>query len=752
MPNPIVECVPNFSEGRNLAVIKEITDVAESVPGIKLLDVDPGANTNRTVVTFVGAPDAVEEAAFKVVAKAATVIDMRSHKGEHPRMGATDVLPFVPVADITMEECAEMARRVGKRIGEELGISVYLYENAASRPERRNLSRVRSGEYEGMAEKLKDPDWKPDFGPATLNAKAGVTAVGAREFLIAYNVNLNTTDRRYANELGYVLRERGRWKREGNTEPFYYKGKVVRFPGDGTYPCGPCDFVGGSFEELEAHYRDVHGGDLRARYAGLDIDPTSPSGPVFDDGMFKHVKAIGWVIEEYNRAQISMNLTNYKVSPPHEVLEAARAEAAKRGIVITGSELVGLVPFEALRQAGVFYRRRMMKSTGIPVADLMETAIQSMGLRDVTPFDPREKVLGLPQVEGPLVHLTTSDFVDEVSRESPAPGGGSVAALAGALGGALASMVANLSVGKGDFDPHYDTLCDLAERAQAVKDALIRAVDEDTRAFDSVLTGMRMPQDTDEERAARAAAIEAGYRVATQVPLSTVEGCLDAMKLCREMAALAPKEMISDVGTGALLGHAGVKAAGYNVRINLPHIKDEAFRARVQETLDGYLKEAVEVAAAVEEKVEASLSEWPLRRKEGRKLTQPISHAILPEKGLVISTWTGKITDADILPGYRALYEDPRWRPGMHEVGDLRNADLSGVTTFGFRRLQKVVASYLSDFKGTFRTAILVPDAGLSFGLGRVYEAYAGGSPEEVQLCESVAEVEAWLGVGDLPL
>ena len=607
MPNPIVECVPNFSEGRNPAVIKEITDVIEAVAGVRLLDVDPGANTNRTVVTFVGAPDAVEEAAFRAVAKAAQVIDMRRHKGEHPRMGATDVLPFVPVADITMEECADMARRVGKRIGDELKIPVFLYENAASRPERRNLARIRSGEYEGMAEKLRDPEWKPDFGPDAPNPGAGVMAVGAREFLIAYNVNLNTTDRRYANELAYVLRERGRWKRTGNTEPFYYKGKVVRFPDDGTFPCGPCDFVGASFEELEAHYRDVHGGDLPARYASLEIDPGNPSGPVFDDGLFKDVKAIGWVIEEYGRAQISMNLTNYHVTPPFEVLEAARAEAAKRGIGVTGSELVGLVPFEALRQAGVFYRRRMMKSTGIPVSDLMETAVQSMGLRDVGPFDAKEKVLGLPQVEGPLVLRPTHDFVDEVSRESPAPGGGSVAALAGALGGALASMVANLSVGRGEMDPHYDALCALAERAQSVKDALIRAVDEDTRAFDSVLTGMRMPQDTDEERAARSAAIEAGYRVATSVPLSTVEGCVDAIRICGEMVALAPKEMISDVGTGALLGLAGAKAAGYNVRINLPHITDEAFRAEVRGKLDGLMADAAKLAAKVEEKVEGAL-------------------------------------------------------------------------------------------------------------------------------------------------
>jgi glutamate formiminotransferase/formiminotetrahydrofolate cyclodeaminase len=607
MSHAIVECVPNFSEGRNPAVIKEITDVIEAVAGIRLLDVDPGANTNRTVVTFVGAPDAVEEAAFRAVQRAAQLIDMRKHSGEHPRMGATDVLPFVPVAGVTMEECAEMARRVGRRLGEELGIPIYLYEHAASRPERQNLARVRSGQYEGMADKLKDPEWAPDFGPQSLNEAAGVTAVGAREFLIAYNINLNSTDRRYANDIAYVLRERGRWKRTGNTDPFYYKGSVVTFPGDGTYPCGPCDFVGDSFEELEDHYSDTHGGDLRARYESLGIAPDCPVGKVFDDGLFKDVKAIGWVIEDYNRAQISMNLNNYKVSPPHEVLEAAREEARKRGIVLTGSELVGVIPFDAMRQAAVFYRRRMMKSTGIPVADLMDTAVQSMGLEDVSPFDPAEKVLGLPVVDGELVLRPTFDFVDEVSRDTPAPGGGSVAALAGALAGALASMVANLSVGKGEFDQAYESLCSIAERAQAVKDSLVRGVDEDTRAFDSVLTGMRMPQDTADEQAARATAIQEGYKTATLVPLGTAESCLEAMALCHEMSATAPVEMISDVGTGALLGHAGLKAAAYNVRINLPSIDDPDFHTEVRGRLDSLFARADEYARAVEAKVEEAL-------------------------------------------------------------------------------------------------------------------------------------------------
>jgi glutamate formiminotransferase/formiminotetrahydrofolate cyclodeaminase len=608
MMEKIVECVPNFSEGRNDAVIKEITDVIEGVQGVRLLDVDPGRDTNRTVVTFVGPPGGVAEAAFRAVRRASEVIDMRRHRGAHPRFGATDVCPFVPVSGVTMEDCAEIARAVGRRIGDELGIPIYLYEHAAAVPERRNLAKVRAGEYEGLAEKLKDPEWKPDFGPAEFNATAGATAVGAREFLIAYNINLNTTDRRYANEIAYVLRERGRWKRRGNIEPFYYKGEVVRFPEDGTYPCGPCDFVGDSFAALAEHYREVHGGDLRRRYEELGIDPENPSGPVFTDGRFTHVKAIGWVIDDYNRAQISMNLTNYKVSPPHEVLEAARAEARARGIAITGSEIVGVIPFAALRESARFYLRRMHKSTGLPVPDLIETAIQSMGLRDVAPFEAEEKVLGMPRIEGPLVLRPTYDFVDEVSRDTAAPGGGSVAALAGALGGALAGMVANLSVGKGEFDEHYDALCSIAERAQDVKAALIRGVDEDTLAFDSVIEAMRMPKDTEVERAQRAQAMEEGYKAATRVPLGTVERCRDALILCKEMGELADPEMVSDVGTGAHVARAGAHAAAYNVRINLRHISDAAFNSEMRDQVGALVAECDELAASVVGRVEEALA------------------------------------------------------------------------------------------------------------------------------------------------
>jgi glutamate formiminotransferase/formiminotetrahydrofolate cyclodeaminase len=464
--NKVIECVPNFSEGRDAAVIRQITDAIEGVRGASLLDVDPGESTNRTVVTFVGEPEPVKEAAFRAARKAAELIDMAQHQGEHPRFGATDVCPFVPVAGATMDECAAIAREVGRRIGEELGIPVYLYEHAASRPERRNLADVRAGEYEGLEQKLARPEWQPDFGPAAFNRKSGATAVGAREFLIAYNINLNTTDRRYADELAYELRERGRWKRVGKVSPFYYKGEVVHFA-EGRFPDGNSDFVAGTFEELAAFYRENYGGDLYARYRALVLDPQDLAGrPVYKDGLFTHLKGVGWVVEDYRCAQVSLNLTNYRVTAPQAVLEAARELAAQRGIVVTGSEIVGVVPFEAMQQAGRFYLRRMHKSTGVPARDILTTAVQAMGLTDVAEFDIEHKVIGLPQSGGPLVKRSVADFVDEVSRDTPAPGGGSIAALAGALGAALVSMVANLSIGKGECVSRSAELCALAERAQ----------------------------------------------------------------------------------------------------------------------------------------------------------------------------------------------------------------------------------------------------------------------------------------------
>jgi glutamate formiminotransferase/formiminotetrahydrofolate cyclodeaminase len=602
----VIECVPNFSEGRDPTVIRQITDAIESVQGIRLLDVDPGESTNRTVVTFVGEPEPVKEAAFRAVQKAAELIDMSKHQGEHARFGATDVCPFVPVAGATMEECAEIAREVGQRIGEELGIPVYLYEHAAGRPERKNLADVRSGEFEGLQAKLAKPEWKPDFGPAAFNEKSGATAVGAREFLIAYNINLNTTDRRYANEIAYEIRERGRWKRAGNVEPFYYKGDVVYFE-EGKYPDGNSDFVAGSFEDLAEYYKEKYGSDLRERYQAIGLDPDMLIGsPVYKDGMFTHLKGIGWVVDDYHCAQISLNLTNYKITPPQNVLEAARELAVKRGIVITGSEVVGVVPFEAMQQAGRFYLRRMQKSTGIPSRDIVTTAVQAMGLSDVAEFDIDKKVIGLPVPEGLLVNLKIADFVDEVSRDTPAPGGGSIAALAGALGSALASMVVNLSIGKGEYDPRYKELCDLAERAQAAKDELIRAVDADTEAFNEVIAGMRMARDTPEQSALRAQAIQAGYKAAAKVPLRTAQVCRKVLDMCQAAADIGNEAVMSDAAVGALMAYAGVRGAIHNVRINLPHTKDDVFIGEMKSTLGELLSESKGICESIQQQVESS--------------------------------------------------------------------------------------------------------------------------------------------------
>ena len=598
--------MPNFSEGRDPTVIRQITDAIEAVRGVQLLDVDPGESTNRTVVTFIGAPEPVAEAAFRATQKAAELIDMTRHRGEHARFGATDVCPFVPVSGVSMDECVQIARAVGRRIGEELGIPVFLYEHAASDPQRRNLADVRAGEYEGLEKKLARPEWRPDFGPAAFNRKSGATAVGAREFLIAYNINLNTTDRRYANEIAYELRERGRWKRSGNIDPFYYKGEVVNFE-EGVYPDGNSDFVGASFEELAEHYRKTYGGDLSERYRSLGLDPDRLQGcPVYKDGMFTHLKGIGWVVEDYGCAQVSLNLTNYKVTPPQDVLEAARDLARQRGMVVTGSEIVGVVPFDAMLGAGRFYLQRMQKSTGAPTRDIVTTAVQAMGLNDVAEFDIDRKVIGMPAAAGPLVRLSVSEFVDEVSRDTPAPGGGSIAALAGALGAALASMVANLSIGKGEFDAQYEDLCELAEQAQAAKDELVAAIDADTEAFNEVIAALRMAKDTPEQVEIRSAAIRTGYQSAARVPLRTAQACRGVLDLCQVAVGIGNQAVMSDAAVGALMAYAGVRGAIHNVRINLPHTKDAEFVAEMESVLDRLLSESATLCETIQRQAEES--------------------------------------------------------------------------------------------------------------------------------------------------
>lgn len=597
MPTPLVECVPNFSEGRDRAKIKQITDAIESVSGVTLLNVEPGSDTNRTVVTFVGTPDAVEQAAFLGIARAAALIDMEKHTGAHPRMGATDVCPFVPVEGITMEECAAIARRLGERVGRELSIPVYLYEAAAARPERKSLSDIRRGEYEGLGKKLADPAWAPDFGPAQMNARSGATVIGARAFLIAYNINLNSTDKGHAADLAFALREKGRVARSGNTAPYYSRGKKM-FYREGAFPCGSCAFVATSYEVVAAHAAAEHGYDLGALLRANDLDPPSVVGKqVYRPGLFQACKAIGWYVEDYRRAQISINLTDYTVTPPEAVLDAARALAADRGLVVTGSEIVGVVPYQALLQAGRHYLKKQGRTQGQPVGDVLRVAVSSLGLTDVAPFEIEKKVLGLPTVpEGALVRRTVLDFTDEVSRDSPAPGGGSVAALAGALGAALASMVANLTYGKEGTEDRDPELSRIAEEAQRIKDALIAAVDADSEAFGGFMEAMRLPQGTPEEKALRARRMQEGLKAAVDVPWATAEQSLAAMKLGSAVARIGNPNSLSDGAVGVQVAYAGVRGGLWNVMINLKDITDAAYVAEKRAASAALLAEARGVA------------------------------------------------------------------------------------------------------------------------------------------------------------
>jgi glutamate formiminotransferase/formiminotetrahydrofolate cyclodeaminase len=553
----LVECVPNFSEGRDEEKIRAIVREIETVPGVKLLDVDPGASTNRTVVTFIGSPDAAVEAAFRAVAKAAEVIDMRAHKGAHSRIGATDVCPFVPVSGVTMADCVRLAETLGSRVARELGIPVYLYEAAARKPERRNLASVRTGEYEGLPEKLKDPAWAPDFGEPVFNARSGATVIGAREFLIAYNINLNTRDRKLAHEIALSLRESGRSKRGKD-------GNVVK--------------------------------DAKGQ-------------PVKVPGKFKEVKAVGWYIEDYGRAQISVNFTDYKVSPPHRVFDEASKLAGKLGVRVTGSELVGLIPKEALLMAGRYYLEKQGKSPGVPEAELIRMAVVSLGLNDVAPFDPAKKIIEsqFGGTDRSLVSLPVREFSDELSMDTPTPGGGSVAALCGALSASLSSMVANLTVGKRGYEEAGKEMRETAVRAQALKDALLDAVDRDTRAFNKVMDALRLPKTTPEQAKEKEAALEEATKEATRVPLEILEWSVEAAGLAKTVAARGFRSSLSDAGVGGLAGAAAGEGAFYNVLINLPGIKDEAFKARVRRRAERMKSELDRITAQTRRLIEKEL-------------------------------------------------------------------------------------------------------------------------------------------------
>jgi glutamate formiminotransferase / formiminotetrahydrofolate cyclodeaminase len=530
----LIECVPNFSEGRDQNIIRQITNAIESVDGVSLLDVDPGASTNRTVVTFVGAPDAAVEAAFRGIRKAAELIDMRKHKGAHPRMGATDVCPFIPVSNVSWEEAIDCANRLGKRVGEELKIPVYLYEKAAKDKSRANLAVIRAGEYEGFSEKIKQPKWKPDFGPAVFSEKSGATVIGVRDFLVAYNVNLNTKSVRRANSVAFDVREQGRTKTEDGT-PW---GKPVL---------------------------DAHGDPIRV------------------PGMLKHVKAIGWFVKEYGIAQVSMNLTNIEETPLHTAFDACSESAARRGLRATGSEIVGMVPKKCLVDGGRYFLHKQKWSEGVSEDELIDVAIRSMGLSELKPFDPKEKVIELKiEAAAPkesLVKMNLREFCNETLSDSPAPGGGSVAALMGALGASLGGMVANLSAGKRGWDDKLEYFSDWAVRAQKLKDELLSLVDEDTAAFNKVMDAFALPKESADEKTERARAIEEATKHAAEVPLKVMEISFKSYELLSEMADKGNPASVSDVGVGALATRACIEGAALNVRINLAQLKDEKFKA-----------------------------------------------------------------------------------------------------------------------------------------------------------------------------
>ncbi len=532
MSNQLIECVPNFSEGRDLAVIKQITDLVETVDGVKLLDVDPGAATNRTVVTFVGAPEPVLDAAVLVVRKAAELIDMSKHTGEHPRFGATDVCPLVPVSNITMDETVEWARKLAKRLGEEVGITVFCYENAALSDERRNLATVRAGEYEALKERLAKPEWKPDFGPATFNAKSGATAVSARDFLVAYNVNLNTTSTRRANAIAYDVREKGRVKTSDGTP----SGKPV-----------------------------------------LD----EKGKKVWSPGMLKCCKGIGWFIEEYGVAQISMNLTNISVTPAHVAFDAVCERSQVRGIRVTGSELVGLIPLNAMLDAGKYFLRKQERSLGVSDAELIKIAVKSLGLDELYPFKPEEKIIEYAIAAGAktkkLVDMTVAGFVHETASESKAPGGGSISSAMGAMGAALGTMVANLSSHKRGWDERWEEFSEWAEKGKACHDELLRLIDEDTNAFNKIMAAWGLPAGSDAEKDAKKEAIQAATKEAIEMPFSVMQQSLACMEVCKAMAEIGNPASVSDAGVGALAARSAVMGAYLNVRINAGDVEDKAW-------------------------------------------------------------------------------------------------------------------------------------------------------------------------------
>ncbi len=554
----LIECVPNFSEGRDQHIIDKIAASIMSVDGVKLLDVDPGKATNRTVMTMVGEPERVIEAAFQAIKTASELIDMCKHTGEHPRMGATDVCPLVPISNVTMEECVGYAHQLGERVGKELGISGYFYESAAKNPQRKNLADIRAGEYEGLAKKIVDPHWKPDFGPATFNSKCGATVIGARNFLIAYNINLNTTSTRRANAIAFDVREQGRVKTDAN-------GKNI-----------------------------------------LD----SNGEPIRIPGTLKSVKAIGWFIEEYGVAQISMNLTDVTVTTVHQAFDEVCSKALARGIRVTGSELVGLIPLQSLLDAGKYFLQKQQRSIGVPESELIKIAVKSLGLDELKPFDPQKKIIEYlirDEADKKLVSMSVEKFADETSSESPAPGGGSVAALCGAMGASLATMVANLSSHKRGWDEKWEFYSNWAEKGQQLKNKLIHLVDEDTAAFNRIMAAFQLPNNSDQEKKSRKQAVQEATKYATEIPFLVMQTIFESLEIIETMAKDGMKSSISDIGVGALCAQAGVGGAFLNVKINAAGLEDKSFAtdmlAKGQKIADATQKQVENILTIVNQKI-----------------------------------------------------------------------------------------------------------------------------------------------------
>lgn len=561
MQKKLIECVPNFSEGRDLNIIKQITDQIESVEGVKLLDVDPGKATNRTVVTMVGEPELVIEAAFRAIKKASELIDMSKHSGEHPRMGATDVCPLIPVSNITKEETIEYSKKLAERVGNELNIPVFLYEHSATKENRRNLATIRAGEYEGLEKKLQDPEWTPDYGQAVFNAKSGGTVIGVRDFLIAYNVNLNTKSVRKANSVAFDIREQGRIKRLGDP----INGEIVR---------------------------DENGDAVRVA------------------GSLKCVKAIGWFIDEYDIAQISINLTNYKVTPLHQVFEEVVKKADERGIRATGSELVGMLPLEVMIEAGKYFLKKQGRSAGVSEEELVDIAIRSMGLNELYKFDPKKKIIEYAlkdESQTPLINMNLTEFANETASESPAPGGGSISAYVGSLGASLGAMVANISANKKGWEDKVLFMSEYAEKAQIIKDKLLRAVDEDTKAFNQVMECFALPKNTDAEKKQRSLAIQEATKNAMLVPYNVMEICYDSMPIIKVMAQEGNPNSVTDAGVAALCARTGVIGAYLNVKVNSGSLNDKVFVNELLEKANALVSKTKELEAEIMTIVESKI-------------------------------------------------------------------------------------------------------------------------------------------------